>query len=143
MNSFSNVSTGFSGKALPPFTKISKPAESSTTEKLRFKDLGRASKILQPTCVSPDGVQLFRSINVLDIHIGITSRPIPSPGIKPIRNNLQAIRLKNIFQKKFGVTFWRAGVMVISNISLAATLYCTYVLFNLFFYLMRVLQQLP
>ena len=51
-------------------------------------------------CVSPDGVQLFRSINLLDIHTGINSRPIPSPGIKPIRNNLQAIRLKNIFQKK-------------------------------------------
>lgn len=57
------VSTVLSGRATPVFWKVSKPASRSTKENLRFKDEGRASRMRRPA--------------------GMTSRPMPSPGIRP------------------------------------------------------------
>ena len=58
-----SVSTVLSGRAAPVFWKVSKPASRSTKENLRFSDEGRASRRRRPA--------------------GMTSRPIPSPGMRP------------------------------------------------------------
>lgn len=63
-HSFFNVSTVLSGNAAPVFLNVSNPASRSTKENLSPSELGRASRILLPA--------------------GITSRPMPSPGIRPI-----------------------------------------------------------
>ena len=54
-----------SGRAAPVCSNVSNPALRSTNSNLRFKEEGRASRILRPA--------------------GITSLPIPSPGIRPKR----------------------------------------------------------
>lgn len=72
---------------------------------------------------------MIRSVDSMDIHTGITSRPMPSPGIKPIRNNLEAIRLKNCLQSKVGSEVF----FKINNISSAGTVQCDF----------SILHQLP
>ncbi len=65
-HSFFSVSTVFSGSATPVLLKVLKPASSSTKEKSSFEELDRASRTLRPA--------------------GMTSRPIPSPGISPVES---------------------------------------------------------
>jgi hypothetical protein len=62
-HSFCNVSTVFSGRAAPVFLNVSNPASRFVKLKERLRELGRASSIRRPA--------------------GMTSRPIPSPGIRP------------------------------------------------------------
>ena len=63
-HSFLRISTVLSGRAAPVFSKVSNPASRSTNSNFSLRDAGRASRIRRPA--------------------GITSLPIPSPGIRPI-----------------------------------------------------------
>ncbi len=65
-HSFFSVSTVLSGKATPVCLKVSKPASRSTKENFSPSDDGKASSIRRPA--------------------GMTSLPMPSPGMRPMRN---------------------------------------------------------
>lgn len=58
------VSTVLSGRATPVCLKVSKPASRSTKLNFRFRLEGRASRRRRPA--------------------GMTSRPMPSPGMRPV-----------------------------------------------------------
>lgn len=62
-HSFLSVSTVLSGSATPFFLNSSKPASRSIKENVSPRLFGRASRIARPA--------------------GMTSRPMPSPGIRP------------------------------------------------------------
>lgn len=62
-HSFFSVSTVLSGSAAPVFLNVSNPASRSMKENLRFIEEGRDSRSRRPA--------------------GMTSRPIPSPGMRP------------------------------------------------------------
>lgn len=62
-HSFLRTSTVLSGRAAPVCSKVSKPAFRSTNSNFSFREEGRASRIRRPA--------------------GMTSFPIPSPGIRP------------------------------------------------------------
>ena len=84
-HSFFRVSTVLSGRAVPVFWKVPKPASRSTKLNLRFRDEGRDSRTLRPAYIIPThpsqpiGLSLARRLPT-----GMTSRPIPSPGMRPI-----------------------------------------------------------
>lgn len=63
-HSFLSISTVRSGRAVPVFSNVSKPAWRSVNSNLSLKEEGSASRILRPA--------------------GITSLPIPSPGMRPV-----------------------------------------------------------
>lgn len=50
-HSFFRVSTVLSGRAVPVFWKVSKPASRLTKLKLRFREDGRASRIRRPAYI--------------------------------------------------------------------------------------------
>lgn len=55
-----------------------------------MEELGRASRIRRATCLGQDAKgNLARA--VVGPLTGMTSRPMPSPGIRPIRNDLGGI----------------------------------------------------
>ena len=62
-HSFFSVSSVLSGSATPVRLKHSNPASRSTKENLRPREVGRASRMRRPA--------------------GMTSRPMPSPGMRP------------------------------------------------------------
>ena len=62
-HSFFSVSIVFSGSATPVCLNVSNPASRSTKESLSPREVGSASRIRLPA--------------------GITSRPMPSPGMRP------------------------------------------------------------
>ncbi|KAK6440526.1 hypothetical protein LTR95_003239, partial [Oleoguttula sp. CCFEE 5521] len=64
-HSFFRTSTVLSGNATPFRLNSSKPASRSTKEKLSPRLFGSASRILRPA--------------------GMTSRPMPSPGMRPLK----------------------------------------------------------
>ena len=57
-------------------------------ERSSLKVLAMASSIRWPACVSQGMEAIATSKSMLT---GMTSRPIPSPGIRPIRSDLEAI----------------------------------------------------
>ena len=65
-HSFFSVSTVLSGNATPVCLKVSKPASKSTKENFSPSDEGNASSIRRPA--------------------GMTSLPMPSPGMSPMRS---------------------------------------------------------
>jgi hypothetical protein len=62
-HSFLSVSTVLSGSAVPVFLNVSKPASRSTKLNFTCNEAGRASRIRRPA--------------------GMTSRPMPSPAMRP------------------------------------------------------------
>ena len=56
-------------------------------ERSSLKGLAMASSTRRPACVSQDGSYCSISSKLT----GMTSRPIPSPGMRPILSDLEAI----------------------------------------------------
>jgi hypothetical protein len=91
-HSFCNVSTVESGSAVPVRLKHSYPASRSTKENFKPSDEGRDSRMRLPACQSNQHQPCCASTpwtprrsHLLAVHTGMTSRPMPSPGMRPVR----------------------------------------------------------
>lgn len=101
-HSFLSVSTVLSGKATPVCLNVSKPASRSIKENCNPRDAGRASRSRRPA--------------------GMTSRPMPSPGIRPIGSYQhlpeadgitwpeRAAYLSSVFVQPLELRWWRSSV---------------------------------
>ena len=108
-HSFFSVSTVLSGKAEPVFLNVSNPASKLMKENFKFRDEGKASRSCRPACLSQSRFcisHLLFALRQVKVCTGITSLPMPSPGISP-RKRLE-IELPGILVDEAGIDLFSA-----------------------------------